>query len=115
MLLDRAGVGAGPAIVGDFNELPRAGAHAALAAAGWLDAWAAADGDAGPGRRTGRPATAWTAADAAPRLRLRAAGFGGRGGDGARRRRLDQFASARPTTCRWWPTVRLPEAGRTGQ
>ena len=57
--------------------------------AGWLDAWTP---DRWLGRRrrrdeldVGQPA--WTPADAAPRLRVRAAGVGGRRGPGARRRR----------------------------
>lgn len=55
-----------PIIVGDLNDLPGAGAHAAFVAAGWVDAWQAvhADGDAAAGStnwtsggRTGRPPT----------------------------------------------------------
>ena len=49
-----------PIIVGDLNEPPGGGAVAALAAAGWLDAWLARHGDA-PG------ATNWTGGDRAGR------------------------------------------------
>jgi endonuclease/exonuclease/phosphatase family metal-dependent hydrolase len=50
-------------IVGDLNDCPGAGAHAAFLAAGWIDAWSAVHGEAdGPtnwtaGDRAGRPPT----------------------------------------------------------
>jgi endonuclease/exonuclease/phosphatase family metal-dependent hydrolase len=54
-----------PVIGGDLNELPGGPAHATFTAAGWTDAWQAANGDdelAGatnwtPGPRAGRPPT----------------------------------------------------------
>jgi endonuclease/exonuclease/phosphatase family metal-dependent hydrolase len=52
-----------PIIVGDLNDCPRAGAHAALMGAGWIDAWQHVHGDADgstnwtPGERRGRAPT----------------------------------------------------------
>ncbi|MET0324110.1 MAG: endonuclease/exonuclease/phosphatase family protein [Ilumatobacteraceae bacterium] len=55
-----------PLIVGDLNDLPDAGAHAAFVAEGWIDCWRAVHGDGPPGSgatnwtsgpRVGRPPT----------------------------------------------------------
>ena len=64
VILERGRRGVAPIVVGDLNELPGSGAVGALAAAGWVDAWTAADGTTGDGAtnwtagaRRGRPAT----------------------------------------------------------
>ncbi len=52
-----------PLVVGDLNDCPRAGAHAELIGAGWIDAWHHLHGDADGstnwtrGDRRGRPPT----------------------------------------------------------
>ena len=114
LLIDRAGRQVPtPLVVGDLNDEPRRGAHAELVGAGWIDAWQRARGDAGgatnwtPGDRRGRAPT--------QRIDHVLAPSGSVVEDATvlddPLEQLGALSDHLPLVA----TVRLPEAGRTGQ
>ena|SRR5215218_2794511 len=114
LLIDRAGRQVpAPLVVGDLNDHPRHGAHAELVGSGWIDAWQRAHGDAGG-------ATNWTSGDRRGREPTQRIDFvlapSGSVVEDATvlddpLEQLGALSDHLPLVA----TVRLPEAGRTGQ